>query len=177
VALLGIDLGGTKLSGAGFTEEGLILFKESVSLENRIGSAVGKLVTDNISTLTKEAVSNGSAIDPIGISVPGISNSRAGTVWAPNIRGWEEYHLSAEVNKVTCDIPALIDNERACCILGEVWEGNATGCKDAVFLAVGTGMGAGILFNDEVLRGNIDIAGAIGWMALYNALNSGGWLL
>lgn len=166
MALLGIDLGGTKLAGAVFTEEGLILFKEGVSLENRIGSAVGKLVTDNISTLIKEAVSNGSVIDSIGISVPGISNSRAGTVWAPNIRGWEEYPLLAEVSKVAGDIPVLIDNDRACCILGEVWKGNATGCKDAVFLAVGTGIGAGILINGEVLRGNNDIAGAIGWMAL-----------
>jgi glucokinase len=44
--------------------------------------------------------------------------------------------------------------------------GNAKGCKDVVFLAVGTGIGAGILINGEVLRGNNDIAGAIGWMAL-----------
>ncbi len=99
MVLLGIDLGGTKLAGAVFTEEGLILFKESFPLENRIGSAVGKLVTDNISRLIKKAESIGSAIDSIGISVPGISNSKAGTVWAPNIRGWEEYHLLAEVSK------------------------------------------------------------------------------
>ncbi len=47
-----------------------------------------------------------------------------------------------------------------------MWKGNANGCKDAVFLAVGTGIGAGILVNGEVLRGHNDIAGAIGWMAL-----------
>lgn len=166
MALLGIDLGGTKLAGAVFTEEGLILFKESFPLENRIGSAVGKLVTDNISTLIKKVVCNGSAIDSIGISVPGISNTKAGTVWAPNIRGWEEYPLLAEVRKVAGDIPVVIDSDRACYILGEVWKGNATGCKDAVFLSVGTGIGAGIIVNGEVLRGSNDIAGAIGWMAL-----------
>lgn len=166
MALLGIDLGGTKLAGAVFAEEGLILFKESIPLENRIGSAVGKLVTDNISILIKKAVSNGSAIDSIGISVPGISNIKAGTVWAPNIRGWEEYPLLAEVREVAGNIPVVIDSDRACYILGEVWKGNATGCKDAVFLAVGTGIGAGIIVNGEVLRGSNDIAGAIGWMAL-----------
>jgi glucokinase len=37
---------------------------------------------------------------------------------------------------------------------------------DAIFLTVGTGIGAGILTNGEILRGSNDIAGAIGWMAL-----------
>ena len=49
-------------------------------------------------------------------------------------------------------------------------KGNAKQCKDAIFLAVGTGIGAGILINGNVLRGAHDIAGAIGWMALKNLL-------
>ena len=40
------------------------------------------------------------------------------------------------------------------------------GYSDVIFLSVGTGIGAGILVNNEVLRGAHDIAGAIGWMAL-----------
>ncbi len=59
-----------------------------------------------------------------------------------------------------------IDSDRACYILGEVWQGSAKGCKDAVFLAVGTGIGAGILVEGKVMRGSNDIAGAIGWLAL-----------
>jgi glucokinase len=38
--------------------------------------------------------------------------------------------------------------------------------KDAIFLAVGTGIGAGIMIDEKVLRGSHDIAGAIGWLAL-----------
>ena len=37
--------------------------------------------------------------------------------------------------------------------MGEVWQGNAKGCRDAIFLSVGTGIGAGILINGEVLSG------------------------
>ncbi len=59
-----------------------------------------------------------------------------------------------------------IDNDRACYILGETWKGSATGCKHAIFLSVGTGIGAGILVDGKVLRGANDIAGSIGWMAL-----------
>lgn len=166
MSLLGIDLGGTKLATAVFTEDGSLLLREHVPLEGRSGTAVGKLITDNISTLIKETDSKELNISSIGISVPGISNVGKGTVWAPNIGGWNEYPLISEVREISGDIPVVIDSDRACYILGEVWMGNARGCKDAVFLAVGTGIGAGILVNGEVLRGSNDIAGAIGWMAL-----------
>jgi glucokinase len=166
MALLGIDLGGTKLAAAVFTEDGSLLFKESIPLEGRIGSEVGKLVTGLIRTFIEKADQKGFIIDSIGIAVPGISNRKKGTVWAPNIKGWNEYPLLAEAKEIAGNIPVLIDSDRACYILGEVWKGNARGCKDAVFMSVGTGIGAGILVNGEVLRGSNDIAGAIGWMAL-----------
>lgn len=166
MSLLGIDLGGTKLAAAVFNEDGSLLYKESITLEDRFGSAVGKLVTDTIIRFIEETGRKGLVINSIGISVPGISNIKKGTVWAPNIRGWKEYPLLAQVIEITGDIPVVIDSDRACYILGEVWMGNARGCKDAVFIAVGTGIGAGILVNGEVIRGSNDIAGAIGWMAL-----------
>jgi glucokinase len=166
MSVLGIDLGGTKLASAILNEDGSILFRETVPLEGRSGRAVGTLLTDRISTLIKKAENLGKAISSIGISVPGISRTGTGTVWAPNIKGWNEYPLMAEIRETAGDIPVVIDNDRACHILGEVWMGSARGCRDAVFLAVGTGIGAGILVNGEVLRGSNDIAGAIGWMAL-----------
>jgi glucokinase len=70
------------------------------------------------------------------------------------------------------NIRVTIDSDRACYILGEYWKGAARGCKDAIFLAVGTGIGAGILINGEILRGANDIAGAIGWMALERPFQS-----
>jgi len=166
MSLLGIDLGGTKLASAVFTEAGSLLSGDTVPIEGRTGEAVGKLVTERIGSLIKETRSNHQNIISIGISVPGISNTRKGTVWAPNIGGWESYPLMAEVNEIAGDIPVIIDSDRACHVLGEVWMGSARGCRDVVFLAVGTGIGAGILVNGELLRGSNDVAGAIGWMAL-----------
>jgi glucokinase len=166
MALLGIDLGGTKLALATLTEKGEILSKETVALKNRKGAEVGKLITDQINKFLHSAELQGNKINSIGISVPGISHTTAGTVWAPNIPGWIDYPLLHEVKKVCGYIPVTIDSDRACYILGELWQGNARGCRDAIFLAVGTGIGAGILINGEILRGSHDIAGAIGWMAL-----------
>jgi hypothetical protein len=59
-----------------------------------------------------------------------------------------------------------VDSDRACCILGDAWCGSARGARNAIFITVGTGIGAGIMVDGVVLRGARDIAGAIGWLAL-----------
>jgi glucokinase len=168
MALLGIDLGGTKLALAIFGEKGNLLDKELIVLKNKSGADVGNIITTQILKLINSDIN---PIQSIGISVPGIYRIKSGTVWAPNIAGWDDYPLLDEVKKVSKEIPVTIDSDRACYILGEAWQGNARGCKDAIFLAVGTGIGAGILINGNILRGSNDIAGAIGWMALSRPFN------
>jgi glucokinase len=161
MAILGIDLGGTKLAVAVFSGTGQLLSRESVPLSDRKSSAVGELIQSQI-----RKYSSTLEIQSVGISVPGISRQNSGTVWAPNIEGWEDYPLLREVREVVGEKPVSIDNDRACCILGERWQGNAAGCDDAIFIAVGTGIGAGIISGGHLIRGHNDIAGAIGWMAL-----------
>jgi len=148
-----------------------MLFKESAALENRKGTEVGRLITENVMGMIASGERSGNYINSIGISVPGISHVSTGTVWAPNIAGWEDYPLLREVQSSCGMIPVTIDSDRACYILGESWQGNARGCRDAIFLSVGTGIGAGILINGEILRGSHDIAGCIGWMALQRPYN------
>ena len=168
MAVIGLDLGGTKLSGAIFNENGNILFKDLLPLERRKGKDVGSLVKALVKILLDFAEQEKIEIKAIGACVPGISYSKTGRVWAPNIPGWDNYPLLEDIISALPDknIKVKIDSDRACYILGENWLGSAKGCKDAIFLAVGTGIGAGILINGEVLRGSQDIGGAIGWLAL-----------
>jgi glucokinase len=164
MALLGIDLGGTKLALGLFNNDGKLLHKETVALNNRKGNEVGELIINSFLQIKNSQTEQ--EINSVGISVPGIYHIKTGTVWAPNIQGWDDYPLYDEIKRATEKIPVTIDSDRACYILGEAWQGNARQCKDAIFLAVGTGIGAGILIDGKVLRGSNDIAGAIGWMAL-----------
>ena len=167
MAILGFDLGGTKLASAVFTEDGKLIRKSILPLSKRKGQEVGQLITGTITEIINNSYDEGFRINSIGISVPGISHTSTGKVWAPNIPGWEDYPLLEEAESVSGNnVPVIIESDRACYIMGEVWQGNAKGCRDAIFLSVGTGIGAGILTNGEVLRGSHDIAGAIGWMAL-----------
>jgi glucokinase len=106
-------------------------------------------------------------LEGAGVCVPGLYRSSRGTVWAPNISGWDDYPLRDELRSALGERTGLtIDSDRAAYILGESWRGAAAGARDAIFLAVGTGIGAGILTQGRVLRGHGDVAGAIGWLAL-----------
>lgn len=166
MALLAFDLGGTKLATAVFNEQGDILFREITNLEKRKGKEVAEIITNTFCSIPDALRLSGDEILSVGISVPGIYRSKTGTVWAPNIGDWDDYPLLDDVRTAAGNIPVTIDSDRACYILGEVWKGNAQHCRDAIFLSVGTGIGAGILVEGKVLRGGQDIAGAIGWMAL-----------
>jgi glucokinase len=166
MAVLGIDLGATKLAAAVFTEDGSMIADRAVLLDHRGGSDVGGLIAGTIRDSIESQKGLGDEIQAIGVCVPGISYRTRGTVWAPNIPGWRDYPLFEELQDAAGPLPLAIDSDRACSILGEVWQGSAAGCSHAIFLAVGTGIGAGILIDGEVLRGAHDIAGAIGWMAL-----------
>lgn len=135
--------------------------KETVLLAGRSGHEVGALVIETAKRLAAQE-----AITAVGVCIPGIYYAQKGSVWAPNIPGWSDYPLLAELNQALPDLPVRIDSDRACYILGETWQGAARGCQNAIFLAIGTGIGAGILCDGRVLRGHSDIAGAVGWMGL-----------
>jgi glucokinase len=157
---LGIDLGATKLSLAVFTQEGEMLVKKTLPVHHLSGTAVADLMISGIHSICEQQ-----EVQAIGVAVPGIYHQQDGTVWAPNISGWENYPLQQQLRE-NFSYPIAIDSDRAAYIMGESWMGNARGFAHAIYLAVGTGIGAGILVNGKVLRGAHDIAGAIGWMAL-----------
>ena len=157
----GIDLGGTKLAVAAFSDEGELLYRDAVPIGRRTGADVGALIASQVSDLARNH-----GCDSVGVCIPGIYRASRGTVWAPNIPGWEDYPLREELGAVLGDKRIAIDSDRAACILGETWRGAARGAQDAIFLAVGTGIGAGILSGGQIIRGHGDVAGAIGWLAL-----------
>jgi len=168
MAVIALDLGGTKLASALLSDEGDILVSETVQLEKRKGNEVGVLIVKQANLLLQGAIEKNIPVVALGICVPGIAHAKTGRVWAPNIQGWEDYPLLEQIQQEleNKNIRIKIDSDRACYILAEVWKGNARGFSDVIFLSVGTGIGAGIMTSNQVLRGAHDIGGAIGWMAL-----------
>ena len=166
MAVIGIDLGGTKVSAALLTRTGETICKTYKLLAGATGAAVGALVAD--ATRELRTLQPDVPVEAVGVCVPGIVYSKKGTVWAPNIPGWDNYPLQRELEAAVADpsVRIAVESDRTCYILGEVWKGAARGCTDAIYLAVGTGIGAGILLDGRVIHGASDIVGATGWMAL-----------
>lgn len=161
--IIGVDLGGTKVAGAAFGSDGQILNRHTTALRGKGGTDVAALVVEQVRALRSGPAQSA---DAVGVSVPGIYRAERGTVWAPNIAGWDDFPLRDALARAFPDMRVAIDSDRAAYIMGETWRGAAKGARNAIFLAVGTGIGAGILVNGAILRGHGDIGGAIGWLAL-----------
>jgi glucokinase len=172
MSVIGVDIGGTKLALALFTEEGEVVARRSARLAGLAGEWVGALGVAELHELMESAAAAADPVRAVGIAVPGIYRSAGGTVWAPNIPGWNDFPLRAVVESglaggASTHVPVVrVDSDRACCVLGDAWRGTSRGARNAIFVAVGTGIGAGILVDGAVLRGARDIGGAIGWLAL-----------
>lgn len=163
---LGIDLGGTKIAAALFSSKGEILNESLVLINNRTGEDVCDLIISLCNKLIPNDYDSKKKGLRIGISVPGIAYSKSGKVWAPNIPGWDEFPLKERLLAKFPSANITIESDRTSYILGEALRGAAKGCENAIFIAVGTGIGAGILIDGRILHGASDIVGATGWMAL-----------
>jgi glucokinase len=96
MAVIALDLGGTKLAAALFNDNGDILFKTTHSLDKKQGTEVGKLISQVANDLSNK-VEDSSAI---GICVPGIAHTKdregLGAKYSP---GWDDYPLLEELQR------------------------------------------------------------------------------
>jgi len=164
-SVIAVDVGGTKLSAA------LVDAAGAVSSRVKIPVVSGDVhdTVDQMARVVEDVVrASGMARDEmraIGVIVPGIYFAGTGEAWAPNLWGHANVPLRAELERVL-KIAVQIDSDRAGYVTGERWLGAARGLNDVVFLAVGTGIGAGIICGGRLVRGTADISGAVGWFAL-----------
>jgi glucokinase len=151
--VLAVDLGGTKTATAIIDHNGTVE-------EFRKGPAA-RTLSEMVGGLADLA----SDVDAVGIIIPGIFSPRTGFAWCPNLWGMDEVPL-LETLQSRLAVPVVIDSDRSGYVLGEAWLGVARGLGDVAFVAIGTGIGIGILSGGQVIRGAHGIAGAAGWSSL-----------
>ncbi len=165
----GVDIGGTKIASALFTKAGEISAVTKTPIVKAGGDAAAAQVKAAIDELGAAALASGGRLAAVGLCVPGIAYSASGKVWAPNIPGWDQYPLLERIGVASLRglrSAPILESDRSAYVAGEAWKGAAAGASDAVFLAVGTGIGAGIIAGGRVIHGREDIAGAVGWFGL-----------
>jgi glucokinase len=161
----GVDLGGTKISGAIVDASGAILRKIKQPVHKLTFQESIDQIAAVVRTAADECAVNLDDLAGVGVSVPGIYTSSTGNAWAPRLWGWDQVPLREALEKAL-RAPVSIDGNRAACVLGEQWLGAAQGLSDVVYLALGAGIGAGIITGGRLLHGVGDTAGAVGWFAV-----------
>lgn len=163
--VIAVDLGGTKIAAAEVATDGTIAHRSQVA----VPAGGGGEVVDSIRALIRQLDYKNAC--GIGICVPGIAYPD-GSVWAPNVPGWERVPLARILAK-EFHPPITVESDRSAFVVGEAWCGAACGHRDVVFLVIGTGVGAGIISDGHLLRGASGSAGALGWMAVERSVPPG----
>lgn len=144
--IIGIDIGGTTIVG-GRVENSVItqqLSKDTNALE-------GGQITLNILTGIISELKNNETI-AIGIGVPSVVDRERGIVYnVQNIKDWDEVHLK-NILEEKFKIPVFIDNDANCFAYGEKIFGKGKDFRHFVGITLGTGVGGGIIQNNQLLK-------------------------
>jgi len=167
--IVGVDLGGTNvvvgtLAADGSTIGGLVQRPTAVG---RGPDAVITQIVDMVSTSLDVVRRERPDLNVLGVGVgsPGPIDTATGTVViSPNL-GWRDMPLG-EILTRKLQLPATLENDASCAILGEVWRGAARGARCVVGFTVGTGVGGGIVIDGSIFHGASDVAGEFGHMTI-----------
>ena len=152
--ILGIDMGGTNVR-AGIVKDGIATNILSQRI-NATGSA--DEVLQELFDVTDKVIQE--KVKAIGIGFPGLSvNGIAYDVY--NIPSWKEIPLE-QLMEQRYQLPVLINNDANCFTLGEFYFGKGHGKDSMIGLAVGTGLGSGIIINKKLYSGKACCAGEFG---------------
>jgi glucokinase len=168
---VGVDVGGTKIQASLITELGSVLANYRGETP-RNGSAHGgsvdssieitlNAIEESIRILLHEQNQTLDEIAGIGIAVPGVVQQETGLVVVTpnmNLSGVE----LGQIMKQRLGVPVAIGNDCNLGTLGECWLGSGRNTSSCVGIFVGTGIGAGIVFDNRVFNGAGQAAGEIG---------------
>ena len=145
--LIGIDLGGTKVQ-AGLIQGNKILGKKYrlIPADTQNPDEIINIISGIIAELFDNDVLG------IGIGVPSLVDREKGIIYnVQNIPSWKNVPL-ADIFRKRFQVPVYLDNDANCFALGEYRFGAGKNCNNFVGLALGTGMGAGIINNGHLLK-------------------------
>src|SRR5207237_8656010 len=164
---IGVDVGGTKVA-AGFVDAHGEIHQHTRVPMNSHGTAEEGLaaVTSAIDELLKLGPDKNSAARRIGICAPGPLDPHTGIVLnPPNVTCWRNYPLAAEIAR-RYNGSVKLDNDAKSAGLAEALWGAGRGYRNVFYTCIGTGIGAGILFDGRIYHGRTGAADEAGHMVI-----------
>ncbi|MFZ5825311.1 MAG: ROK family protein [Bacillota bacterium] len=160
---VGIDLGGTKLSGALVDRQGRILRSARAPTPAKGGpQAVFTAIRRLISSLIDQAGDH--EVLGIGLGICGPVDAAAGlSIQSPNL-GWAQTPVLEHFRSF--GLPLAMENDVRCHAIGELHFGAGRGVRNFILIALGTGIGSGIVLDGRLYGGPKGVAGEIGHIVL-----------
>lgn len=163
----GVDVGGTSVKLGLFSSEGILLEKWEIPTrtENNGEHVLPDIAASILSKLSEKNIPF-EEIEGIGIGVPGPVSENFTVNKCINL-GWGVFNLKEKMNQLLPQIPKIAaGNDANVATLGELWQGGGKGYHSAVMFTLGTGVGGGIVVNDQIVAGTNGGAGEVGHMTV-----------
>ena len=165
---VGIDLGGTNFRSGLVDFSGNVLGELSVETPHSSVDELLQIMSKTITQLFKNANVPVSELAQIVIGIPGAVNPATGVISnAPNLEYLDNLVLSNLIQS-KFDVPTLVENDVNVAALGELEKSKT---EDFGFIAIGTGVGMGLILDGELRRGFNGGAGEIGYLPLGENVN------
>jgi predicted NBD/HSP70 family sugar kinase len=164
----GIDLGPTHTRLAIGDLRGEVVAHRVVPTPRRRSpeTLLAKLAADTRALMKETQIPVGRLL-AVGAGAPGAVDRQHGRVvaLAPNLTGWADVPM-AKILEQALGVPVVVENDVNLAILAERWRGVAQGHDTCAFVALGTGIGAGIVVHGELHHGHHFVAGEIALMCM-----------
>ena len=150
--VLAVDLGGTNIRVAVVSTSGELTHRQAIRTDAKDGHAtVIRRMVELINDVADTAVLDLSV--PVGVASPGPLDPNTGIVlFTPNLPGWRDVPLGPALSKGTGRFVSVA-NDGNCAALGEMRFGSGQGARNLVYLALGTGVGGGVISHGQLVDG------------------------
>jgi glucokinase len=164
---IGADIGGTNVKVGLVNEEGdLLAESQIVTLAESGPEQVIDRVFSDAQRLLSDIGASWREVDGVGVGCAGlIRSSTSVLVTSPNLPNWEDVPLARILASAT-DAEVFLDNDVNAFAYAESRVGVARGKSHGVFLALGTGVGGGLLINGEIYRGHDGFGAELGHVVI-----------
>ena len=158
----GVDLGGTTVKIAYFDETGNMIEKWEIPTVTADGGK--QILSDIAASIADHRAKQNHEILGIGIGVPGPVNGQGEVSVCVNL-GWGRFNVSQALSQLV-GLPVVAGNDANVAAMGEFWKGGGQGCRNMIFVTLGTGVGGGVIIEGRLLHGTTGAGAEIGHMVL-----------
>jgi len=164
--VVGVDVGASTISAGLVSPDGTVLVTTQAPTQGE------GAVVDTITMLTARVLSlaagRGLRVSGIGVGLPGLVDVEKGSMGSMTFNWLTELGdvPLAALLRERSGLPVVVDNDVNALALGEWTFGVGRGTSSLVTMAIGTGIGGGLILDGRLVRGHLHSAGEIGHLAV-----------